>query len=55
MVEREPEGVVLVRHWIGDGAARHCRTRREWKELVKSGCSKDQPTFITQGSNYSSS
>jgi hypothetical protein len=23
VVEREPEGAVLVRHWIGDGAARH--------------------------------
>jgi hypothetical protein len=23
VVEREHEGVVLVRHWIGDGAERH--------------------------------
>jgi hypothetical protein len=23
VVKREPEGVVLVRHWTGDGAARH--------------------------------
>jgi hypothetical protein len=23
VVEREPEGVVLARHWTGDGAARH--------------------------------
>jgi hypothetical protein len=55
VVEREPEGVVLVRHWTGDGAARYHRTRRKWKELVKPGCSKDQPTFITQDSNCSSS
>jgi hypothetical protein len=54
VVEREPEGVVLVRHWIGDGAARHRRTRRKWEELAKPGCSKDQPTFVTQDSNCSS-
>jgi hypothetical protein len=54
VVEREPEGVVLVRHWTGDGAARHRRTRREWEELVKPGCSKDQPTFATQDSSCSS-
>jgi hypothetical protein len=53
VVEREPEGVVLVRHWTGDGAARHRRTRREWEELVKPGCSKDQPTFATQDSSCS--
>jgi hypothetical protein len=23
VVEREPEGVVLARHWTGDGVARH--------------------------------
>jgi streptomycin 6-kinase len=23
VVEREPEGMVLVRHWTGNGAARH--------------------------------
>jgi hypothetical protein len=55
VVEREPQGVILVRHWIGDGAAMHRRIRREWEELVKPGCSKDQPTFTTQNSNYSSS
>jgi hypothetical protein len=55
VVEREPEGVVLVRHWTGDGAARHRRTRREWEELVKPGCSKDQRTFATQDSSCSSS
>jgi hypothetical protein len=43
VVEREPDGVVLVRHWTGDGAARHHRTRREWEELVKPGCSKINP------------
>jgi hypothetical protein len=37
VIEREPEGVVLTRHWTGDGVARHRRTRREWEELVKPG------------------
>jgi hypothetical protein len=47
VVEREAEGVVLVRHWTGDGAARHRRTRQEWEELAKLGCSKDQLMFAT--------
>jgi hypothetical protein len=47
VVKREPEGVVLVRHWTDDGATRQHRTRREWEELGKLGCSKDQPTFAT--------
>jgi hypothetical protein len=55
VVERELEGVVLTRHWTGDGAARYRRTHRQWEELTKSRCSKDQPTFIIQDSNYSSS
>jgi hypothetical protein len=38
VVEREPEGIVLVRHWTGDGAARHRRTHREWEVLAKPGC-----------------
>jgi hypothetical protein len=54
VVEREPEGAVLARHWIGDRAARHRRTHREWEDLVKLGCSKNQLTFATQDSNYSS-
>jgi hypothetical protein len=54
VVEREPDGVVLVRHWTGDGAARHHRTHREWEELVKPGCSKDQHAFATQDSSCSS-
>jgi hypothetical protein len=29
LIEREPKGVVLVRHWTGDGATRHRRTHRE--------------------------
>jgi hypothetical protein len=29
VVKREPEGVVLTRHWIDDGAVRHHRTRLE--------------------------
>jgi hypothetical protein len=47
VVKREPEGVVLARHWTGDEAARHHRTRREWEKLVKPGCSKDQSMFAT--------
>jgi hypothetical protein len=54
VVERELEGVVLVRHWTGDGAVRHRRTCREWEELAESGCSRDQPTFATQNSSCSS-
>jgi hypothetical protein len=54
VVEREPAGVVLARHWTGNGAARHRRTRWEWEELTKPGCLKDQPTFATQDSNCSS-
>jgi hypothetical protein len=54
VVEREPKGVVLVRHWTGDGAAMHHRTRQEWEELAKLGCSKDQHTFATQNFSYSS-
>jgi hypothetical protein len=38
VVEREPEGVVLTRHWTGDGAVRHRRTRQEWEKPVKLGC-----------------
>jgi hypothetical protein len=53
VVEREPGDVVLARHWTGDGAARNRRTRREWEEVTKPGCSKDESTFITQDSNYS--
>jgi hypothetical protein len=55
VVEREPEGAVLVMHWIGDGAARHRRTHREWEDLTKQGCSKDKSTFVTQNFNCSSS
>jgi hypothetical protein len=29
VIERELEGVVLVRHWTSDGATKHRRTRRE--------------------------
>jgi hypothetical protein len=27
VVEKEPKGVMLARHWTGDGAVRHHRTR----------------------------
>jgi hypothetical protein len=36
-VEREHKGVVLTKHWIGDGAKMHQQTHWE-RELVKSGC-----------------
>jgi hypothetical protein len=45
VVEREYDGIVLRRHWIEDGAKRHCRARRE--DLVKSGCSKGHTMFIS--------
>jgi hypothetical protein len=51
VVGREPKGMVLVRHWTGDGAARHQRTHREWEELAKSGCSKGLPTSANRDSN----
>jgi hypothetical protein len=54
VVGREPDGVVLVRHWTGDRAVRHRRSRWEWEELVKLGYSKDQPIFTSQDSNYNS-
>jgi hypothetical protein len=54
VVERESKCVVLVIHWIGDGTVRHHRTHREWEELAKPGCSKDQSTFATQNSSCSS-
>jgi hypothetical protein len=53
VVEREPDGMVLARHWIGDGAVRRQRTHREWEELVKLGCSKDQAMFASQDSSCS--
>jgi hypothetical protein len=37
VVEREPNDVVLARHWTGDEAV------REWEELVKPGIQKINP------------
>jgi hypothetical protein len=54
VIEREPDGVVLARHWTGDGATRHQRAGREWEELTKSACSEVQPMFVSQDSNYCS-
>jgi hypothetical protein len=51
VVEREHEGVVLVRHWIDDGAERHWQAHRKWEELVKSGCSEGHATFASRDSN----
>jgi hypothetical protein len=54
VAERDPEDVVLTRHWTSDGSVMHHRTHREWEELVKLRCSKDQPVFATQDSRCSS-
>jgi hypothetical protein len=43
VVEREPEGTVLMRHWIGDGAARHRRTHRSGRNLRNRGVQKINP------------
>jgi hypothetical protein len=51
VVEKEHEGVVLAKHWIGDGAERHRWTHREWEEFAKSGCSEGHTTFVNQDSN----
>jgi hypothetical protein len=53
MVEREHEGVVLMRHWTSDRAKRHRRGRQEWDELTKSRCSEGHTTFISRDFNYS--
>jgi hypothetical protein len=53
VVEREPEGVVLVRHWTDIGAARHRRACLEWEELAKLGCSKAHTTFASRDSSCS--
>jgi hypothetical protein len=52
VVEREYEGVVLTRHWIGDGAERHRRAYQEWEELAKPMYLEDHTTFASQDSNY---
>jgi hypothetical protein len=48
VVEREPKGMVLMRHWTGDGAMRHRRAHQEWEEFLKSGCSKGHTTFVSR-------
>jgi hypothetical protein len=53
VVEREHEGVVLVRHWTRDGAEMHQRAHREWEELVTLGCLEGHTTFACQDSNCS--
>jgi hypothetical protein len=53
VIEREHKGVVLVRHWISNGAERHRRARRKWEELAKSGCSKGHTMFVSPDSNCS--
>jgi hypothetical protein len=55
LVERELEGVVLMRHWTDDEVARDRRAHREWEEFVKSGCSEGQPMFTSRNSNCCSS
>jgi hypothetical protein len=53
VVEREHKGMVLARHWTGDGVERHWRAHQKWKELVKSGCSEGHTTFVSRDSNCS--
>jgi hypothetical protein len=53
VVERELDGVMLVRYWTSDGAVRHRRAHREWEELVKLGCSKGHTTFACRDSSCS--
>jgi hypothetical protein len=53
VVEREYEGVVLVRHWTSDGVERHRQARREWEDLAKLECSKGHTMFASQDSNCS--
>jgi hypothetical protein len=53
VIEREHEGVVLMRHWISNGAERHQRARRKWEELAKSGCSEDHTMFVSPDFNCS--
>jgi hypothetical protein len=50
-VEGEHEGVVLARHWIGDGVERHRRTHWEWEEFSKLGCSEGHTTFASPDFN----
>jgi hypothetical protein len=47
VVEKEHKGVVLVKHWIGDGADMHQRTHQKW-ELVKSDVEKVTPRLQVQ-------
>jgi hypothetical protein len=51
VVEKESEGMVLVRHWTDDGAARHRCAHREWEELAKLGYSECQLMSISRDSN----
>jgi hypothetical protein len=53
VVEREHEGMVLVRHWTSDGAVRYWWARQEWEELAKSGCSEGHTTFANRNFNCS--
>jgi hypothetical protein len=51
LIEREHKGVVLERHWTGDGAERHHHGRREWEELAKLWYSECHTTFVSLDSN----
>jgi hypothetical protein len=53
MVESEHEGVMLVRHWTGNGAERHQRAHREWEEHAKLRCSEGHTIFACRDSNCS--
>jgi predicted esterase YcpF (UPF0227 family) len=47
VVQRKHEGVMLARHWIGDGADRYQRAHQKWDELAKSGWSEGHTTFAS--------
>jgi hypothetical protein len=54
VVERESEGMVLMRHWTGNVAARHRQAHQEWEELAKLECSKGHTTFASRDSSCTS-
>jgi hypothetical protein len=47
VVEREPEGMVLTRHWTGEASTSSLGVG----ELAKLWCSEGQPMFTSRDSN----
>jgi hypothetical protein len=50
VIEREPDDMVLARHWTGEASSNSMGVGG----ACKIGCSKYQSTFATQDSNYNS-